>query len=527
MPKVLITDPIGEPGLALLGEHSDVQVDVRPRLPKEELVAAIAGYDALIVRSETRVTADILEAGQGLQVVGRAGVGVDNIDLAAATRLGVAVVNAPTGNIVAAAEHTIAVLMALARNVPQADASLKRGEWRRADFMGVEVREKALGIIGLGRVGAEVARRALGLGMRLLANDPFVAPDRAAHLGVEIVGFTELLARSDFLTLHTPLTDSTRSILGAEELAQVKPGIRIINVARGGLIDDDALLAALENGRVAGAALDVFEPEPPPESALLSHPRVITTPHLGASTVEAQSDVSREVAEQVLAVLRGQPAQFTVNAPFVAGEEHALIAPYLQVGADVGRVAIQLLGGQLTSITLRYEGEIGQGDARGLRAAALMGLLETISEERVNLVNASLLAEQLGMRVGEETGEAPEQYPSLMTVTLGSNGGAVRVSGTHARGRTHVVRIGDHWMDAVLESPYLLVVENNDSPGVIGTVGGIAGEHDINISSMTVGRLAPRGRATMVVGLDEPMPEAALARIRAVPRITGVRMVRL
>ncbi len=527
MPKVLITDPIGEPGLALLGEHSDIHVDVRPRLPKEELLAAIAGYDALIVRSETRVTADILEAGQGLQVVGRAGVGVDNIDLAAATRLGVAVVNAPTGNIVAAAEHTIAVLMALARNIPQADASLKRGEWRRADFMGVEVREKALGIIGLGRVGAEVARRALGLGMRLLAHDPFVAPERAAHLGVEIVGFTELLARSDFLTLHTPLTDSTRSILGAEELAQVKPGIRIINVARGGLIDDDALLEALENGRVAGAALDVFEPEPPPASALLSHPRVITTPHLGASTVEAQSDVSREVAEQVLAVLRGQPAQFTVNAPFVAGEEHALVASYLQVGADVGRVAIQLLDGQLTSITFRYEGEIGQGDARGLRAAALMGLLETISEERVNLVNASLLAEQLGMRVAEETGEAPEQYPSLMTVVLGSDGGAVRVSGTHARDRTHVVRIGDHWMDAVLESPYLLVVENNDAPGVIGTVGGIAGEHDINISSMTVGRLAPRGRATMVVGLDEPMPEAALTRIRAVPRITGVRMVRL
>jgi D-3-phosphoglycerate dehydrogenase len=525
--KILVADPIAEPGLALLRAQGDIELDVRHRLTPQELVATVPHYDALIVRSETQVTAQVLEAGKRLQVVGRAGVGVDNIDLEAATRRGVAVVNAPTGNTVAAAEHTIAVLLALARNIPQADASLKRGEWRRTAFIGVEIRGKTLGIIGLGRVGSEVARRARGLEMRLLAYDPFVAPERASQLGVELAPLARVLAESDFLTLHTPLTDTTRRILGPQELALVKRGVRIVNVARGGLVDEEALLRALEQGTVGGAALDVFDHEPPGESPLVRHPHVVTTPHLGASTMEAQDQVAREVAEQVLAVLRGQPAQYTVNAPFLPPEAQALLAPYLRVAADVGRIAIQLIEGQLSSITLRLEGEIGRGDTRSLRSGALVGLLEPISEERVNLVNAGLLAEQRGLRIVEERSETAEQYANLVTAEIQASGGSARVSGTYLRGQTHIVRIGRYWLDAVLESSYLLVIDHHDSPGLIGAVGSITGHHDINISSMAVGRLEPRGRATMVVALDDPMPEEVLAKIRAIPRIYSARVVRL
>ena len=526
MPKVLVADPIHDVGLELLRAEK-MEADVRLRLPLQELIACIGDYDALVVRSETKVVAEVLEAAGRLRVVGRAGVGVDNIDLDAATRRGVAVVNAPTGNILAAAEHTVALLLAMARNVSQADASLKRGEWRRADFMGVEVRGKTLGIVGLGRVGSEVARRARGLDMRLLAYDPFVAPERAAHLGATLAPLVQLLADSDFLTIHTPLTETTRQLLGAQELAQMKPSARIINVARGDLIDEDALLQALEEERLAGAALDVFDHEPPVNTVLVTHPKVVTTPHLGASTVEAQADVAREVVEQVLAVLRGQPAQFTVNAPFVSPELHELVSPYLQVAADVGKVAIQLTEGQPSAITLRLQGEIAQNDTRGLKEAALVGLLGPITDERINLVNAMLMADARSIQVQEERGGPPEQYTNLVTVEIETTEGPVRVSGTHLHGRTHVVGIWDYWMDAALESPYLLVIDHQDAPGLIGAMGTITGQHDINISSMTVGRLEPRGKAAMVVGLDDPMPDRILARIQAIPRITRVRVVRL
>lgn len=525
--KVLVADPIHNAGVELLRAQPDLEVTVQTGMSPAELLEAIGDVDGLVVRSETKVTADVLAAAERLQVVGRAGVGVDNIDLDTATLRGVAVVNAPTGNTVAAAEHTIAVLFSLARKIPQADASLKRGEWTRGAFMGVEIQGKTLGVIGLGRVGSEVVRRARGLDMHVLGYDPFVAAERAGRIGAELASLQDLLAKSDFVTIHTPLTDASKSLLGPRELALLRPGTYIINVARGGLVDEEELLRALDEGRVAGAALDVFSQEPPADYRLAQHPKVVGTPHLGASTVEAQAGVATEVAEQVLAVLRGNAASNTVNAPFVAPETHAVIAPYLGVAVDLGKIAIQLAEEQLTGISLQYQGEIADGDTGPLKAAALIGLLQPVTDERVNLVNASLLAKQRGLEVREDRDPTPAEHVNQITVSLAARGGAVVASGAHARGRTHILRVNDYFMDTTVDSPYLLFVENRDQPGIIGAVGTIAGEHDINISFMDAGRLAPRGQAMMVVGMDEPVPDAALARFRAIPGVVSARLVRM
>ena len=525
--KVLITDPIHQEGMDILEAQPELTIEQRLRIPLDELLEAVADADALIVRSETQVTADIIEAGARLQVVGRAGVGVDNIDVDAATRRGIAVVNAPTGNTIAAAEHTIAIMLSMARNIPQANHSLRDEKWNRSAFLGTEVKGKTLGIIGLGRVGSEVAKRALGLEMRVIGYDPFLVPERAARLGVEIAAFDDLLADSDFLTLHTPLTDNTKSLIGAEEIARMKPGARLVNVARGGLVDETALLEALDEERLAGAAIDVFVDEPLKDFTIAQHPRIVCTPHLGASTEEAQAGVTLEVVDQVLTVLRGQPARFTVNAPLVTPEVHELLEPFLSVGVDIGKIAIQLAQGMPTAATIVYHGELAAGDTGPLRAAVLMGLLQPGREERVNLVNASLLAEEQGLRVIEEKDPAREDFANEVIVRLTTTGGEVVVGGTNLREQTHVTRLGEHHLDVIIDSPYLLVVENEDRPGIIGAVGSLAGQHDINISFMEVGRVRLRGQATMVVGLDDPMPDAVLQELVKEPAITSVRLVRL
>lgn len=523
MARILVAEPIAAEGLDLL--RTAGQVDVRTGLSPQQLAECIGEYDVLIVRSQTKVTAELIEAGKRLQVIGRAGVGVDNIDLQAATRGGIAVVNAPTGNIIATAEHTIALLLALARHVPQACASLKQGQWRRKDYVGVQLRDKVLGIVGLGKVGSEVAKRVRSLEMRILAYDPFVSESYARSLGVELATKEDVLTRADFITLHTPLTEATRKLIGKAELAMMKPTAFLINAARGPLVDEDALLDAVQSGKLAGAALDVFSREPLTESPLFGSERIIVTPHLAASTTEAQQEVSREIAEQVLLVLRGQPARHVVNVPFLPPETHAVVAPFVEVAAKVGSLAAQLCEGQLGTITLRYEGEIAEHDTSILKAGALVGILGPVSEERVNLVNANLIASQRGLKVVESKGGTSEHYTNLLTVELATSQGITVVAGTSVRGESHVVRIDSYWLDFVPAEGYLLVIDHRDRPGMIGAVGSVTGAHDINISFMEVGRLEPRGHAIMVLGLDDPVPEDVLEEIRAIPGIDSAKVV--
>jgi len=526
MPKVLVTDPIAQDGIDVLAPHA--QVDVRLGLPQRELIAAIGEYDVLIVRSETQVTAEVIEAGKKLQVIGRAGVGVDNIDLQAATRRGIIVVNAPLGNTVSAAEHTIGLMLALARHIPAASASLKEGRWERKRFLGIEVRGKSMGIVGLGQVGSEVARRARGLEMHVLGYDPFVSEERAHVLGVELVSFEDLLKRADFISLHTTLTPDTRHFIGEQQLKLVKPSVRIINTARGQLIDEQALCRAIEEGRVAGAAIDVFSQEPPPtDSVLLKDDRILVTPHLGASTAEAQERVAIDVAEQVVSILKGEPALYAVNAPLIPAETMSVIAPYMEVAARTASLGAQLCAGQLKKIEIEYLGEIANFDVTPLKAAVIRGLLAPISEENVTIVNANLVAEHRGLHITERKGPYEGIYANLINVRLTTQVGMTTVGGTMAHDGPHVVLLDDFLVDIPPDDVYLLICENEDRPGTIGAIGSYLGQHDVNISFMRLGRKEVRGRALMVLGLDDVVTPAQLEEIQHLPHIFSARLARI
>ena len=523
--KVLVTDPIAPEGVTLLRNHAEV--DERVGVGHGELISIIGEYDALVVRSETQVNSEVIEAGQRLQVIGRAGVGLDNIDVEAATRRGIVLVNAPAGNITSTAEHTIALMLAMSRYLPQANAMLKSGLWRRSDFIGTEVRGKTLGIVGLGRVGSEVAKRAQGLEMRVIAHDPFVSPEYARNLRVELVSLDELLKTSDFITFHIPLTEQTKGLVGERQLAMVKPTVRLINCARGGIIDEEALYRAIEEGRVAGAAVDVFTEEPAGESVLLKSDKVIVTPHLAASTAEAQASVALDVAEQVIAVLDGKPARYAVNVPVIAPETASVVSPFLEVSSIVGRLVTQLAEGQLGTITIKYEGEIANFDTAALKAASLGGLLESISEERVNLVNANIIAQARGLKIIEQSATVCENYGNLVTVEVTTTEGITSAAGTLMRGEPHIVRVNDYWIDIVPTGGYWLFSDHLDRPGLIGAVGTITGNADINISSMQVARLVPRGQALMVLGLDEPIPEEHRQELLSIPGVYTAKVVKI
>jgi D-3-phosphoglycerate dehydrogenase len=526
MPRVLVSDRLADDGLEIL--RSEADVDVRIGLKPDELIAAIPAYHALVVRSDTRVTRDVINAGRELAVVGRAGVGVDNIDVEAATQRGVVVVYAPEGNTVSAAEHTIALMTALARHIPSAHASLSQGRWERSRFVGVELRGKTLGLFGLGRVGSEVARRARSFDMNVIAYDPGIGPDRFQMLGVGIASQEEVLRESDFISLHAILPAGSRHLLDDAQFGQLKPGVRIINVARGSLINEAALYQALESGRVAAAALDVFEPEPPPpDLPLLSHPNVIVTPHLGASTMEAQERVAVDVANQVLAVLRGEPAMYAVNLPAIGAETFKVIAPYLQAATQAASLATQLSTGQFESVEVEYLGEIAELDLTPLKASVIKGLLAPISEENVTLVNAAIIAEQRGLRISERKGNYDGIYKDLLRVHLMTSTGRTSVSATVAHDGPHIVEINDFWVDVSPGEGYLLLCENVDRPGMIGRLGTFLGEKDINISFMRVGREAVRGRALMVLGLDDPLDPPTLAEIAGIPNIFSARIARI
>ncbi len=523
--RILIADRVANEGIDALKAFGDV--DVKLGMGHDELVGLIEQYDALVVRSETKVTADVIEAADQLQVIGRAGVGVDNIDVEAATRKGIVVVNAPAGNTISAAEHTVALMLAMARNIPQANVVLRSGVWRRHDFMGTEVRHKTLGIVGLGNVGSEVARRAKGLEMRLIAYDPFVSMEYAGNLGVELVPLEQLLKEADFITLHTPLTEQTRGLIGAKQLKTVKPTARIINCARGGVVDEEALFRAVDSGKLAGAAIDVFTKEPVQESVLFKDDRIVVTPHLAASTAEAQASIAVDVAEQIIAVLSGQPARYAVNAPMIAPEIRAIVAPFLGVGHHVGRLLSQLAEGQMSAISIKYEGDIADYDTTAVRAAVIGGLLESISEERVNLVNAHIVAQRRGLKVVEHKDSVCENYASLITVEVTTSVGPTAAAGTVLRGEAHIVRVNDYWIDVVPRGGYYIFSDHRDRPGLIGTVGTMLGDADINISSMQLGRLEPRGKALLMLELDEPVSDEQLLQLQAIPEVYTVKLVKL
>ncbi len=525
-PRILVADPVAPEGIELLRAVADV--DVKTGQAADSLVAMIPDYDALVVRSETKVTRAVIEAGTRLQVVGRAGVGVDNIDLEAATERGVIVVNAPQGNTVAAAEHTMALLMSLARHIPQADASMRAGKWDRKTYVGTEIRGKTLGIVGLGKIGSEVARRAVAMEMRVIAHDPFVPVERANALGVESVDFEQLIMLSDFLTVHPPLTAATNGMIGEAELARMKDGVRLINVARGGIIDEAALAAAVASGKVGGAAVDVFTAEPPTDDVLSKDPRIIVTPHLGASTAEAQERVAVDVAEQIVDVLSGRPARYAVNAPMLAPETLKIVGPYMAVAEMLGTVATQLVTGKLQSIEIEYFGEIAEHDITPLRASVIRGLLKPISEENVNLVNANLVAQSRGWDIEERKRTLHDVFLNLVQVKVGTSEAEVTVGGTMEHGQANIVTINGLDLDIVpVPGTFLVACDNEDRPGMIGRVGTLLGQWDINIQSMQVGRQQRRSRALMLIAVDEgPTPEQ-LASIEDIDGIYNVRLIRI
>jgi D-3-phosphoglycerate dehydrogenase len=485
LPRILVADPLAEDGLQRLRRAGDVTIV--SKLKEAELILQIPEFDALVVRSETQVTAPVLEAGRKLRVVGRAGVGVDNIDVQAATRKGIIVVNAPRGNIVAAAEHTIALLFALARWVPQADASVKRGEWTRSKFIGTEVRGKTLGVIGLGNVGSEVAKRAHGLEMEVIAYDPVVSVERAELFNVELVGLNELLERSDFVTVHVPLVDANRNLIGAPELALMKAGARLINTARGGIVNEAALVDALKTERLAAAASDVFVNEPPGDHPLLALPNFVATPHIAASTVEAQVSVAFDVAEEVAAVLAGDLPRFAVNAPALPPEELAYLRPFADLTERLSALHAQLF-----------------------------------TEDRINAVNARLIASSRGVKLVERRSPEHGSYASLVTVRMGGH----ELAGTILNGELRAVRIDSFRVDLVPEGRFL-VSRHEDRPGVVGRFGTILGEHDVNIASMQVGRDAPRGNAMMILAVDDRVADDVLGRLREVAGMSDLKYVEL
>lgn len=515
--RVLVADPIAQDGLDILRREADVAVQTG--LSAADLLVAVAGVDALVVRSETRVTAEVLTAGKQLKVVARAGVGVDNVDVAAATRLGIVVVNAPTGNTIAAAEHTIALMMALARHLPQAHASLSHGEWKRSRFVGVELNGKVLGIIGLGKVGAEVARRAQALGMETIAVDPYLSAERATALGVHCVDMHGLLASADFITIHVPLNAATGGLIGAAELAEAKSGVRILNVSRGGVVDEAALLAALDSGHVAGAALDVFAIEPADSgNPLLAHDKVIATPHLGASTIEAQRNVAVDVAEQILDIFHGRPAKYAVNAPVLLPEDQEALAPYLVVADRLGRFYAQVEGGTMDVVDLTYSGEIGEHDTAAVRAALLRGLLEPVCEETVNLVNAGLIAAGRGIRLVEHREFPDDTFGNLITVRIGESS----LAGAFMHGQPHIVGIDSVPIDLEPRG-VLLVARCHDRPGLLGRIGTVLGDSGVSINSAQFSRPGANGYSIAVLGLDDPAGPAVLGLVGEVPGVSHVR----
>jgi D-3-phosphoglycerate dehydrogenase len=523
--KILVADKLADAGLEILRKFAEV--DIKTGLKSEELCAIIGNYEAVVVRSATKVTADVIKAGTKLQVIGRAGVGVDNIDVEAATEKGILVVNSPEGNIISTAEHTIAMLLAMARQIPKANELLHKGEWNRS-LKGAEIRNKTLGIVGLGRVGGEVAYLAKGLRMNVIAFDTMVSEARAKKIGVQLVDLETLLKTSDFVTVHVPMTAETKALIGASQIKLMKPTAMIVNCARGGIVDEQALYDALENGALAAAAADVFTEEPAQNNILVKSDKVITTPHLAASTSEAELTAGTDVAEQVVAVLSGKPPKSPINAPAIPAELLATIAPYLDLGKKIGKIAMQLVKGNLESLTIYYEGTIASQETGPIKVAVLSGLLGMMTDERVNIVNADRVAANRGLRVTEQKNNDCENYNNIVSVEIKTKSAKALVGASVLRGKTYITRIDDYWMEIEPSTSYMLFTEHKDRPGMIGIVGTILGNAGTNINQMHVSRgVSPGSNAMMALCLDERPADECYKKILAVSDLYRAVIVNL
>jgi len=525
-PRVLISDALS-PAAVQIFKDRGIDVDFQPSLgkDKEKLAALVGGFDGLAIRSATKVTSKVLEQAKKLKVVGRAGIGVDNVDIPAATAKGVIVMNTPFGNSITTAEHAITLMLALARQIPQADASTQSGKWEKNRFMGVEITGKTLGVIGCGNIGSIVADRAIGLKMKVIAYDPFLSPERAVDLGVEKVELDDLFRRADFVTLHTPLTEKTRNVIDAPALARMKKGVRIVNCARGGLVDEKALRGALDSGHVSGAAFDVFVEEPASDNPLFGHPNVVCTPHLGAATTEAQENVALQIAEQMSDYLLRGAISNAVNFPSISAEEAPRLKPFIALAEKLGSFAGQLTETGITKVQLSYEGAVAQMKTKALTSAAVAGLLRPMLQD-VNVVSAPVVAKERGVIVEETTREAEGDYESLVTVTVVTERQARSVSGTvYADGRPRIVNIKGIRMDAEF-GPSMLYITNQDKPGFIGHFASTLGDAGINIATFHVGREAPGGSAIALVEVDGEVPPDVLARVQKIPHVQQAKRLR-
>ncbi len=528
MIKILVSDPLSEEGLKILNAIKEFQVDVKTDLKPETLKSIIKDYDCLVVRSATKVTKDIIEAAHKLKVIGRAGVGLDNVDLEAATQKGIIVMNTPAGNTISTAEHTFSMILALSRNIPQANVSVKLGEWKRSKFMGVELYNKTLGIIGLGKIGTEVAKRALSFGMKILAYDPFLSREIAEGLGVEAVELKELLERSDYITVHTPLTEETKHMVSDAEFAIMKNGVRVINCARGGIIDEQALVNAIKEGKVSGAAIDVFEKEPlAPDNEILKLDSIITTPHLGASTEEAQVNVAIEVAQIVRDALLGKGIRNAANYPCLEAEVCKFLEPYINLSEKLGMFSGQLAEGRFQELSISYSGEIVQYDLSPLTMSLVKGILSPILKETVNFINAVALAKARGIKISEAKSSKEAEFVNLIQLEIKTDKETKIISGTLSSNKQpRIVKVDGYYLEV---SPVgeMIFIQNWDRPGIIGNLGTLLGKHNINIAAMTFGREKPGGRAISILNVDTPVSAEILDKIKKIENILSAKVVKL
>jgi D-3-phosphoglycerate dehydrogenase len=522
-PRVLIADQLSPAALDIFRQRG-VDADVKTGLSREELIAVIGDYDGLAVRSATKASADVIAAARRLKVIGRAGIGVDNVDISAATAAGIVVMNTPFGNSITTAEHAIAMMFALARQLPAADQSTQGGKWEKNRFMGVELYAKTLGLIGAGNIGSIVADRANGLKMKVIAYDPFLSPERAVEIGVEKVELEELLARADVITLHTPLTDKTRGILSAEALAKARKGVMIVNCARGGLVDEDALRRGLDEGRIGGAAFDVFVEEPAKSNVLFGAPNFIATPHLGAATGEAQENVALQVAEQMSDYLLTGAVTNALNSPSITADEAPKLRPYVALAERLGAFAGQMVDEGLQGVDIAFEGDVAALNVKPLTAAALAGVLRPMLAQ-INMVSAPAVARERGVTVSESRQETSPVYENLMRVTVITDLGRRAFAGTVVAGAPRIVEVKGMELDAAF-APAMLYVNNLDKPGFIGALGVLLGEAGVNIATFNLGRVAAGEDAIALVGVDQAPDDALIARIRALPHVKEARALR-